>query len=161
MVSFDVTSLFTNVPLDYTINIILDKIYQEKLINTKLKRQEFKQLLELCTKEMHFTFNGETYKQLDGVAMGSPLGPVLANVFMVELENNLIPALGDKVSLWQRYVDDTFTFIKVNEIENVKEILNKFHEDIKFTHEVEKNSSISFLDVKVTRKNDGHFITEV
>ena len=89
------------------------------------------------------------------------MGPVLANVFVVELENSLIPVLGDKVSLWQRYVDDTFTFIKQNEIENVKGILNQFHEDIKFTHEVEKNKSISFLDVKVTRKNDGHFITEV
>ena len=139
----------------------MDKIYDEKFIKTKLKREELKHLLELCTKEMHFTFNGETYKQVDGVAMGSPLGPVLANVFMVELETKLVPTLNDKIALWQRYVDDTFTFIKNDEIENVKTILNGFHEDIKFTHEIEKEGSIAFLDVKITRKINGQFITEV
>ena len=139
----------------------MDKIYDEKFIKTKLKREELKHLLELCTKEMHFTFNGETYKQVDGVAMGSPLGPVLANVFMVELETKLVPTLNDKIALWQRYVDDTFTFIKNEEIENVKTILNGFHEDIKFTHEIEKEGSIAFLDVKITRKINGQFITEV
>ena len=161
MTSFDVTSLFTNVPLDYTINVILDKIYKKKLINTKLKREEFKQLLELCTKEMHFSFEGEIYKQVDGVAMGSPLGPVLANIFMVELENTLVPQLGRKMALWERYVDDTFTFIHKNEIENVKNILNTFHKDIQFTHEIEKNESISFLDVSVIRKSNGQFSTGV
>ena len=161
MVSFDVTSLFTNVPLDYTISLILDKIYNEKLISIKLKRQDLKELLELCTKEMHFTFNGETFKQVDGVAMGSPLGPVLANIFMVELETSLIPTLQGKVSLWQRYVDDTFTFIQHNEIENVKGILNEFHTDKKFTHEIEVDNNIAFLDVSIAKKCNGTFVTEV
>ena len=58
-------------------------------------------------------------------------------------------------------MDDTFTFIKHNEIENVKGVLNGFHQDIKFTHEIEKNNSISFLDVKVTKKINGEFVTEV
>ena len=80
---------------------------------------------------------------------------------MVELETKLIPTLGNKIALWQRYVDDTFTFIKSNEIENVKGVLDKFHQDIKFTHEVEKQNSISFLDVKITKKPNGRFITEV
>ena len=161
MVSFDVTNLFTNIPLNFTINIILDKIYKEKLIKTTLKRDELRKLLELCTKEMHFSFNDVIYKQVDGVAMGSPLGPVLANVFMVELENQLIPKMSEKVSLWERYVDDTFTFIKENEIENVKNVLNTFHKDIKFTHEVEKNGNIAFLDVSVNKKEDGSFQTKV
>ena len=59
-----------------------------------------------------FTFNGQTYIQVEGVMMGSPLGPVFANIFMCELENYLIPKLGDKISNWSRYVDDTFAFIK-------------------------------------------------
>ena len=161
MVSFDVTSLFTNVPLNYTIEVILDKIFKEKLITTKLSRDNFKQLLELCTKEMHFSFNGDIYKQKDGVAMGNPLGPVLANIFMVELENKLVPTLSGKMSLWYRYVDDTFTFIKKDELENVKSVLNDFHEDIKFTHEIEHNNIISFLDVSVIKKVNGSFSTEV
>ena len=73
MVSFDVSSLFTNVPLDYTIKVILRKIYGEKLIKTKLKRNEMKELLEICTKQLHFSFNGKMYKQVDGVVMGIPL----------------------------------------------------------------------------------------
>ena len=85
MVSFDVSSLFSNVPLDFTIDIILKKIFNEKLISTKLKREQFKELLELCTKRLRFSFNGVMYQQKDGVAMGSPLGPVIANIFMSEL----------------------------------------------------------------------------
>ena len=60
------------------------------------------------------------YQQADGVAMGSPLGPVIANIFMSELENDLVPQLGEQMSLWLRYVDDTFTFLKENEVENLK-----------------------------------------
>lgn len=112
MVSFDVTSLFTNVRLQYTIDVILRKIYDEKLINTNIPKKEMKALLLLCTKNVHFTFNGETYQQIDGVAMGSPLGPVIAGIFMVELENTLVPTLSDSLLFWKRYVDDTLCFVK-------------------------------------------------
>ena len=49
-----------------------------------------KKLLTLCTKNVHFSFNNEIYVQIDGVAMGSPLGLVIENIFMVELENTLV-----------------------------------------------------------------------
>ena len=62
MVSFDVSNLFTNVPLELTIDLILKKVYWKKMIKTKLKREELKELLELCTKEMHFTFDGKIYQ---------------------------------------------------------------------------------------------------
>ena len=140
--------------------MILDIVYKEKLIKTKLEREELKKLLEMCTKEMHFSFNGTIYRQVDGAAMGSPLGPVLANVFMVELEKTLVPQLDD-VALWYRYVDDTFTFIKKGQVENVLRKLNSFHESIKFTFEKEKEGSIAFLDVKVIKKSDGTFDTDV
>ena len=52
-----------------------------------------KELLLLCTKNVHFTFNGQIYIQVDGVAMGSPLAPLLADIFMIELERSLIPNL--------------------------------------------------------------------
>ena len=161
MVSFDVVSLFTSVPLDYTINIILDKVYKDKMVKTKLSRTQLKTLLELCTKKMHFSFNDKVYKQTNGVAMGSPLGPVLANIFMVHLEQVVIPRLTGKMSTWYRYVDDTFTFIKEDDIDAVQEALNGFHQDIKFTYEVETEGKITFLDVLVSRKLDGSFDTEV
>ena len=130
MISFDVVSLFTSVPLDFTIELILKKVYDEGLIATKLKRDELKTLLELCTKEMHFSFNGKVYRQINGVAMGSPLGPVLANIFMVELETSLVPTMREWISLWFRYVDDTFTFVKKGGIDFVLQKLNGFHESI-------------------------------
>ena len=85
MISFDVKSLFTNVPLEETIDIILNKIYDEKKIETNIPRNIMKDLLYLCTKHVHFTSNGKIHIQIDGVAMGSLLGPLLANIFMISL----------------------------------------------------------------------------
>ena len=67
-------------------------------------------LLTLCTKNVHFILNNEIYVQNDGVAMDFPLGPILANVFMVELENTLVPRLSQHVKKWRRYVDDPFAY---------------------------------------------------
>ena len=161
MTSFDVTSLFTNVPLDFTIELILRKVYREKKIKTKLKKEELRELLNVCTKDMHFTFNNQVYKQNDGVCMGNPLGPVIANIFMVELECTLVPRMGDALTEWIRYVDDTFTFVRKGELQNIMDALNSFHSDIQFTHEVESNGVIAFLDVQVQRKEDGNFTTSV
>ena len=99
MVSFDVKSLFTSIPLTETIDIILDRVYNRKEISTVLTKNEMKKLLTLCTKNVHFTLNTEINVQNDGVAMGSPLGPILANVFMVELENTLIPRLQQHIKI--------------------------------------------------------------
>ena len=93
MVSFDVKSLFTNVPLDRTIQLVLKRIYEKHEVSTEITKQEMKEMFILCTRNVHFTFNEEVYKQTDGVTMGSPLGPVFADIFMVELENNIVPVL--------------------------------------------------------------------
>ena len=161
LVSFDVVSLFTKVPLDFTIELILNKIYRDRKIKTKISRDQMRKLLQICTKEMHFMFNGKIYRQVDGVAMGSPLGPVLANIFMSELESLLIPRLRNDVNLWFRYVDDTFAFVRDGKIDHVLGVINGFHPSIKFTHECESNGGISFLDVKITTLEDRTFATEV
>ena len=75
MVPFDVKSLFTNVPLEKTIEITLKRIYERKEINTSISKKEMKQLLTLCTKNVHFIYDNKVYQQNDGVAMGSTLGP--------------------------------------------------------------------------------------
>ena len=69
-ISFDVKSLFTNVPLDYTINIILRRIYDDNELYINIRKKEMKELLLLCTKNAHFAFNNEIYQQCDDVAMG-------------------------------------------------------------------------------------------
>ena len=86
MVSFDVTQLFTNVSLETTIDIILKIIYTNRDVTTSLTKKKMKELLLLCTKNVHFTINGQIYIQVDGVSMGSPLAPLFADIFMTELE---------------------------------------------------------------------------
>ena len=142
MISFDVVSLFTNVPLEKTIDLILRKVYDEKLIKTMINRYQLKSLLLLCTKHVHFTFNDQIYQQCDGVAMGSPLGPLFANIYMCELENKIIPQLNNYMNNWTRYVDDTLAFIKPDKINEVKQLLNSFDNKIQFMHELEKENEI-------------------
>ena len=83
---------------------------------------------------------GTPYIQVDGIAMGSPLGPV----FMVELEQNIIPTLSKDISLWKRYVDDTICFENSNRISHVLESLSSFHSNIKFKIKLEKRNKIAF-----------------
>ena len=144
-----------------TIDIILHKVYTEKRIKTKIPRNKMKELLLLCTQGVPFTFNGETYMQIDGVMMGSPLGALFANIFMCELENTIIPKLDQTIQSWTRYVDDTFAFIKIEHLERVKRELNGFHANIKFTHELEDEGTIPFLDVRITKVEDDQIETSV
>ena len=67
-------------------------------------------LLRVNTKEQLFQFNGALYEQTDGVVMGSPLGPLLANVFMTSIEENL-ERQGKLPSFYRRYLDDTLTIM--------------------------------------------------
>ena len=111
MVSFDIKSLFTSIPLTETIDITLHRVYNRREISTILTKNEMRKLLSLCTKNVHFTLNNEIYVQNDGVAVRSPLGPILANVFMMELENTLVPRLHQGNKKWRGYVDDTFAYV--------------------------------------------------
>lgn len=152
LISFDVVSLFTSVPLDYTISAIINDIYEKQRIQTTIPKNKMIKLLNLCTKQVHFTFNDIIYTQTDGVAMGSPLGPIIANIFMTKLEQKVIPKL-NSMSPWVRYIDDTFATIDPDYINTTLNTLNNFHPNIKFTHELETNKSLSFLDVTVLRHN--------
>ena len=104
------------------------------------------QLLTLCTKNVHFTYDNKVYQQNDGVDMGSPLGPVLSGIFMMELENSLISTLNESMILWRRFVDNTIILVKNDNITYVLDQLNSFHEQIQFTYEVEHDNKLPFLD---------------
>ena len=80
---------------------------------------------------------------------------------MSELEQTLVPALSEDVSLWTRYVDDTFAFVRQGSIPKVLDCLNGFHPSIQFTHESEFDGKIAFLDVNVSIREDRGFDTEI
>ena len=81
LVSYDVTSLFTNILLQEIIDIAINVIFNHNP-NLKLARNQLKELFFFAKSQTHFIFNSTFYNQIDGVAMGSPLAPVLANIFM-------------------------------------------------------------------------------
>ena len=140
-ISFDVESLFTNVPTKRTADLILKRIYTDKLVSTNLKKRTLKKLiLDTCTKTA-FSFNNKLYQQKDGVSMGSSLGPVLANIIMTELEDVVIKPLiaSGTIKFYTRFVDDT---LLLNKPENVKEVhnsLNKFDKNLRFTVDMFQN----------------------
>ncbi|XP_068757563.1 uncharacterized protein [Montipora capricornis] len=152
-----VFSLFTNVPLEETLNICLDKLYY-LADPPALPRVVLRKVLEFATKKSHFLFDDKYYDQIDGVAMGSPLGPVLANIFMHAFEEKWL--LNAKVSplFWNRYVDDTFTMFHNKDSANeFLHYLNGCHRNIKFTIEFEHNNAIPFLDILVTPNQNNAF----
>ena len=81
MSSSDVDLLFTSIPLDKTLDICVNQLFENTDTVEGFTKSELKQLLCLATKESYFIFNGLLYQKIDGVAMGSPLGPSLANAF--------------------------------------------------------------------------------
>ncbi|CAH8643572.1 unnamed protein product [Schistosoma mattheei] len=151
MVSFDVTSLFTNIPLLETIDIIC-----QNYDLLPLPAPEFKKLLLMCTTDVQFQFNNTIYRQIDGVAMGSPLGPILADIFMGYLENMVLKQTISETTEYSRYVDDTF--IVCNNKQHAIHMLKHFnnaHPNIQFTMEHEQNDMFHFLDVAIKRRRDG------
>ena len=156
LASLDVESLFTNVPVKDTIDIIIENVYKNPNMSPPdIPEVTMRTLLEVCTTETPFrNFNGDIYLQKDGCSMGSPLGPLFANMYMCYIENNVIPSLKNPPIVYTRYVDDIFLLIK--NINTLEEIKSKFEaiSVLKFTYEIEYKKCISFLDVNVTRKNE-------
>ena len=151
MCSFDVTSLFTNIPLKTTLRICLDALYRdENIVPPSMPEKEFEKLLLKATTDVEFSFNGMMYKQIDGVAMGSPLGPVLANIFVGHCESQVDQ---DKWPLfYNRFVDDTFAvFLSQRESEDFFQLLNGLHPSLRFTVEGERDGLLPFMDVLVKR----------
>ena len=152
MIPFNVKSLSTSAPLEKTINVALERIYHQKEIDTSISKSDMWNLLLLCTENVYSCFYGDIYQQNDGEAMGSPLGPVLAGIFMVELEKRIASSVTDSIFHWRRYVDDMFVFVKKGCVERVLTHLNSFHKNVRFTYELENQDRLPFVDVLLIQR---------
>ena len=140
-----IESLFTKIPLDETIDICVNNVFGNKKRFKGLLEKDFKQFLTLSVKSSCFLLNNVYYQQVDGVAMGSPLGPTLANLFLVNYERKCLKECPVQFALkyYCRYVDDIFLLFKTKD--------HNRYPNIKFTCEEENDNKISFLDISITQ----------
>ena len=145
MASLDVDLLFTNIPLDKTIDICTNTIYCEQDVIEGINKEEFRNLLSLATIESFFFFNEVLYKQKDGVAMGSPLCPTLANAFLCFYERKWLEKcpLEFKPVFYRRYVDIFVLFKSTNHLQK----FNYYFMNLSFSFEKEKNGKMSFPEI--------------
>ena len=163
IMSYDVSALFTSIPIDPAIKIIQKHLEDDKDLSnrTSMTVNHIICLLEFCLRNTYFSFQGRYYEQTEGAAMGSPISPLVANLFMEEIEVQAISTSTTPPTLWKRFVDDTFTIIKKNR-DSFLQHLNSIHPKIKFTcEEVREDGSMPFLDILVTQEEDGSLKTSV
>lgn len=162
LASLDVTSLFTNVPVERTITIILDYVYTSTDVAApKLPRSILESLLRACTMEVPFRCpSGKLYYQVDGVAMGSPLGVSFANAFMCHVEERVLARCHIKPFMYYRYVDDIF--VDVCGLDHLHDLAAMLEAEsgLGFTTELNVNHKLPFLDLMVHAK-ESHFETDV
>ena len=138
LISFDVENLFTNIPLHETIDIAVDLILKHDP-QFPIKKSALKKLFSFTTDKTH---------QVDGVAMGSPLAPILANLFLGFHEETWLNNFNhsNHPLLYTRYVDDTFcVFHNEQDAMPFFDYINSRHPNIKFTFEKENDGKLSFL----------------
>ena len=157
---YDVTALFTSIPIPSTLDIIRSKLEQDAdLANrTSMSADNIIELLSFCLNNTYFVFQEEFYEQTRGAAMGSPISPIVANIFMEAFENGAIETALHPPRIWKRYVDDTFVLQDQAHKEEFLQHLNSVEPSIKFTvEEAKEDGSIPFLDTIIRPEADGTF----
>ncbi|XP_012811622.2 uncharacterized protein LOC105946468, partial [Xenopus tropicalis] len=164
MVSYDVTSLFTCIPTTEATETVRNRLQKENTLSsrTKLSPNQVCLLLDLCLNTTNFKYKDQFYRQKHGCAMGSPVSPIVANLYMEEVERKaLLTFNGTTPSHWFRYVDDTWVKIRSNEVAAFSEHINSVDNNIKFTREDVHENKLAFLDCLISIQEGGILKTEV
>jgi len=156
MVSFDVVSLFTAVPVKKACECIRKKLNEDTTLHlrTSLTTDDIVSLLDFTLSNNYFVYNDSIYKQIHGCTMGSPVSAVVANLCMKIIEETAITASSTPPKIWKRYINDSFVIIKKHSVASFHDTLNSIDPEIAFTIEPENNGQIPFLDTLVSRNND-------
>ena len=164
IISYDVTALFTSVPIQPVVNIIQQKLAKDKDLQqrTTMSTKHITSLLEFWLNSTSFVFQGQHYQQIEWAAMGSPLSPTVANIFMENFEKEALETAPHPPSLWKRFVYDTFVILEAQYKDEFFHHINSIDDNIKFTAEATKaDGSMPFLDTLVTPQSDGSLQTTV
>ena len=164
MVSFDVKALYTSLPVKRTLEAVSVRLKEDKTLaaRTPFSPEHLMVLLEICLTSTYFVFQEKYYRLSDGVAMGSPVSSVVANLFMERLEKDALSSSGAlRPRVWKRYVDDVFSILRRANVKDFLKYLNSIDDNIEFTVEEESNCRLPFLDASVTRMETGSLQTSV
>ena len=156
--SYDVSALFTSVPIDPAFNIIKDLLDKDTTLKerTVMEVGDIILLLEFCLKNTYFSFQDQFYEQVEGAAMGSPVSPIVANLYMEYLEQKALSTAPTPPRFWCRYVDDTFVIHKEANKQGFLQHIKSVGPAIRFTVEDNKEDGfIPFLDTIVKPEVDG------
>ena len=130
--SFDVKSLFTSIPLQLALDCP-ENATKNSTVELPLPTDDIMDLLNLCFTSTYFKYNGKHYKQLHGTAMGSPVSVVVAEIVIQNIEEQALATYMRTIPLWLCYVDETFTAVHKDRIDDFHEQLNRQNADIQFT----------------------------
>ena len=146
MVSFDVESLFTNVPIEGAVRAALCKVENHHGLadRTNVTPTQTGDLLKFVLRSTYFQNSGLIYEQKDGAAMGSPVSAVIAYLYMEEFEERAIATATYKPKISKRYVVDTFTILSKDYVDGFLQHLNSQQPTLRFTIKIEKDNTIPF-----------------
>ena len=144
---------------------IIEKLLKEDhnlQSRTTMSIQHIMDLLGLCLRSTYLTFRGMFYEQVEGAAMGSPISPIVANLYMEDFEIRAIQSSPNPPLLWRRFVDDTFVIMKKGHREEFLQHLNSVDKNIQFTSEEPgPEGALPFLDILIKPDQEGRLHTTV
>jgi len=152
LISLDVISLFTNIPIDSAINSITDR-WDFISTSCNIPKDEFLRAVRFVLESTYFSFDNQIYKQNFGTPMGSPLSPMIADIVMQDLERVVLETFDFDIPFYYRYVDDIVLAVPTSKIDSVFKKFNSIHPKLQFTIEI-GNNSINFLDVTIIIKDN-------
>jgi hypothetical protein len=153
--SLDIKSIYTAIPVNDA--IIAFREFCSKTNTTSftwnksvLTVETMVTLIKICLEDNHFTYNGTLYKQIHGLFMGGVFSPWMASIYM-ENSDNLVSNL-PYVHFYTRYVDDTLLYIQEKYIPELLQYVKNLDKFIVFTHEIQNEYQMSFLDILILIK---------
>lgn len=153
LISIDVVSLFTNVPLDLTMDSITRRWHYIESKCT-IPRDDFLWAVHFVLSSTYFLFNDICYQQTYGTPIGSPLSPVIADITLQDIEERAIETLSISLPFYYRYVDDIVLAVPSSFFNEVLHIFNAFHPRLQFMMEEGIDNRLNFLDVTLILKNN-------
>jgi len=147
LVSFDVVALFTNVPVKLAVEVARCRLQTNDSLSsrTSLSPDELSKLLEFCLTVMYLSFQGQSYKQVFGTAMGSPVCVAVAILVMEDVEGRGLETLDIQLPFWKWFVDDTCTVVPRDRVHDLLNHPNSVEESIQFTCEMESSGCLPFF----------------